>query len=74
MKIASVIYAIQPKERITIVRTCLECPPEKYMDCPRRRSRMKKVKAQHGTNRREDIRFRIAAMEWIAEGCDVYHE
>jgi hypothetical protein len=31
---------------------------------------MKKVKERHGTSSREDVRFRIASMEWIAAGCD----
>lgn len=57
---------------VTIVHSCLDC--EKYVDCPRRRSRMKKVKERHGTSSREDVRFRIASMEWIAAGCDVKYD
>jgi hypothetical protein len=31
---------------------------------------MRTVKKTHGSNSREDIRYRIQAMEQIAEGCD----
>jgi len=31
---------------------------------------MSTVKKTHGSNSREDIRFRIEAMERIAQGCD----
>jgi len=35
---------------------------------------MRKIKKNHGTNRREDIRMRIAAMAKIAESCGKWED
>ena len=46
---------------------CYRC--SRYVGCRTRINKMRKVKANHGSNRREDIRYRLAAMEQIAGEC-----
>lgn len=53
-------------------KNCIHC--DNYVDCRNRQNRMRKVKSNHGTNSREDVRLRIAMMQHIAEQCAHFSE
>lgn len=53
-------------------KNCVNC--SKYVDCKTRIAGMRKIKKNHGSNKREDIRTRIAVMANLAETCGKWEE
>ena len=52
---------------MTQEKNCVHCAS--YCDCITRIAGMRKIKKTHGSNKREDIRTRIAVMANLAETC-----
>jgi hypothetical protein len=57
---------------MTEEQNCVSC--NQYVDCKTRIAGMRKIKKNHGSNNREDIRTRIAVMAKLAETCGKWEE
>ena len=57
---------------MTQEKNCVHCLS--YVDCRDRINGMRKIKKNHGSNKREDIRTRIAVMANLAETCGKWED